>query len=98
MGKSQRLALVLGTAVLLAGFYFTLDKLRVTVERHMTDRFTQAIDQLGNDKLEIRLGGIYALERMAATSEKDHWKIMEVLTAYVREHAPRRAAGTPAYR
>ncbi|TLY24243.1 MAG: pentapeptide repeat-containing protein [Nitrospirae bacterium] len=88
MGKSQRLALVLGTAVLLAGFYFTLDKLRVTVERHMTDRFTQAIDQLGNDKLEIRLGGIYALERMAATSEKDHWKIMEVLTAYVREHAP----------
>lgn len=86
MGKSRVLALVLGTAVLLAGFYLTLDKLRVTVERHMTDRFTQAIDQLGNDNLEIRLGGIYALERMAATSEKDHWKIMEVLTAYVREH------------
>ena len=86
MGKSQPLALVLGSAVLLAGFYFTLDKLRVTVERHMTDRFTQAIDQLGNDNLEIRLGGIYALERMAATSEKDHWKIMEVLTTYIREH------------
>lgn len=86
MGKSQRLALVLGSAVLLAGFYFTLDKLRVTVERHMTDRFTQAIDQLGKDNLEIRLGGIYALERMAATSEQDHSKIMEVLTAYVREH------------
>ena len=87
MGQSRVLALFLGSAALLAGFYFTLDKLRVTVERHMTDRFVQAIDQLGKDNLEIRLGGIYALERMAATSEKDHWTIMEVLTAYLREHA-----------
>jgi hypothetical protein len=33
------------------------------------------------------LGGIYALERIARDSEKDHWTIIEVLTAYVREHA-----------
>jgi Pentapeptide repeats (8 copies) len=38
--------------------------------------------------LELRLGGIYALERIARDSERDHWPIMEVLTAYVREHAP----------
>ena len=37
--------------------------------------------------MAIRLGGIYALERIAKDSEKDHGPIMEVLTAYVREKA-----------
>jgi hypothetical protein len=66
----------------------------LTREGQVTERFTKAIDQLGavNDKgekqLEIRLGGIYALERIARDSERDHWPIMEVLTAYVRETAP----------
>lgn len=64
---------------------------RLTQEGQITDRFTKAITQLGDkDKLEVRLGGIYALERIANDSEKDHWTIMEVLTAYVRENAPRR--------
>src|SRR4051812_16470855 len=34
--------------------------------------------------LEVRLGAIYALERIARDSERDHWPIMEVLCAYVR--------------
>ena len=51
--------------------------------------FTKAIEQLGEkDHLMIRLGGIYALERIARDSDKDHWPIMEVLTAYVRDTAP----------
>jgi Pentapeptide repeats (8 copies) len=37
---------------------------------------------------EIRVGGIYALERIARESEKDHWPIMEILSAYVRQNAP----------
>lgn len=37
--------------------------------------------------LAIRLGGIYALERIARDSERDHSTIMEVLTAFVRQHA-----------
>jgi Pentapeptide repeats (8 copies) len=62
-----------------------------TREGQITDRFTKAIAQLGEagpEKLAIRLGGIYALERIAKDSERDHWPIMEILTAYVREHAP----------
>jgi hypothetical protein len=62
-----------------------------TREGQITDRFTKAITQLGEaepEKLAIRLGGIYALERIAKDSERDHWPIMEILTAYVREHAP----------
>jgi hypothetical protein len=34
--------------------------------------------------LEVRLGAIYALERIARDSERDHWPILEVLCAYIR--------------
>jgi uncharacterized protein YjbI with pentapeptide repeats len=54
----------------------------------ITERFTKAIEQLGSDNISIRLGGIYALERIAKDSERDHWTIMEVLSAFVRENAP----------
>ena len=66
------------------------DNVRVAEEGQITERFTRAIQQLGDDEnMAIRLGGIYALERIAKDSEKDHGPIMEVLTAYVREKAPR---------
>jgi uncharacterized protein YjbI with pentapeptide repeats len=35
------------------------------------------------------LGGIYALEQLARTSPRDQPAIVEVLSAFVREHAPR---------
>lgn len=57
-------------------------------ERRITESFAKAIEQLSSDKLETRLGGIYTLERIARESEREYWPIMEVLTAYVREHAP----------
>lgn len=54
---------------------------------HITDRFTKAVEQLGSEKMAVRLGGIYALERLSRDSPEDHWTIMEVLTAYVRDNA-----------
>jgi hypothetical protein len=60
----------------------------VAQEGQITERFTRAVEQLGSEKMEIRLGGIYALERIARDSEKDHWTVMEVLSAFVRENAP----------
>lgn len=50
----------------------------------LIEQLRGAVDQLGNEKLEIRLGGIYALEKISNESEKDYWPIMEILTAYVR--------------
>ncbi|MHB8069971.1 MAG: pentapeptide repeat-containing protein [Desulfobaccales bacterium] len=63
------------------------DQAEVTREQQLTDLYVKAIEQLGSEKLQIRLGGIYALERIARESAKDHWPIMEVLTAYLREHS-----------
>jgi len=63
----------------------------LTREGQITDRFTKAIGQLGEtgkDKTSVRLGGIYALERISRESEGDHIPIMEILVSYVTEHAP----------
>jgi hypothetical protein len=61
------------------------NNLKVSQDCQITERFTRAIDQLGNEKIEIRLGGIYALERISNESEKDYWPIMKILAAYIRE-------------
>ena len=54
-------------------------------EAQVTDRYTKAIGQLGDAQLAIRLGGIYALERIAVDSPRDHRTVVEVLSAYVRD-------------
>src|SRR5215208_1920659 len=54
------------------------EDLRQAEQGQITERFTRAIDQLGSEKLEIRLGGIYALERIAKDSPRDHLQILEV--------------------
>jgi uncharacterized protein YjbI with pentapeptide repeats len=57
-------------------------------DKQITERFAKAIEQLASEKIEVRLGAIYTLERIARDSKKDQWTIMEVLTAFVRENAP----------
>lgn len=82
------LAQIIGGTVLLFGLYLTWKNIEVAQEGKLTDRFSKAIELLGNDNLDVRLGGIYALERIARDSQTDHWTVMEVLTAFVREHSP----------
>jgi hypothetical protein len=65
--------------------------LQVTEQGQITERYTKAVEQLGSDKLDVRLGGIYALERIAADSERDHPTVVEVLSAFVREHSAPKA-------
>lgn len=91
------IAQIVGGLALLSGLYFTYlnvrtaqDNLRITEEGKLTERFSKAVELLGSDKLDVRLGGIYALERIARDSQKDHWAVMEVLTAFVRENSHRK--------
>jgi len=83
----KNLTQVFGGAFLLAGLYFTWRNLYLAKEGQVTERFNSAIDHLGDERLEIRLGGIYALARIATDSSKDHWSVMQVLCAYVRNRA-----------
>jgi hypothetical protein len=79
--------LTLGAGVLVAGaLLFTARNFTLSREGQVTDRYTKAIEQLGSEKLDVRIGGIYALERVARDSPRDHPTVMEVLAAFVREH------------
>ncbi len=55
----------------------------------ITDRISKATDGLGKrdekgDMLEVRLGALYALERIAQDSLRDHIRIMKIICAYIR--------------
>jgi Pentapeptide repeats (8 copies) len=85
----------LGGLALLLGAFYTYQQVQtgrrqlyVAQQGQVTERFTRAIDQLGNENLDVRLGGIYALERIARDSPDDQATIAEILTAYIRTHAP----------
>ena len=62
---------------------------RLTQEANLAERFALAVEQLVSERLPVRLGAIFSLERLANDSEREHWTVMEVLAAYVRERAPR---------
>jgi hypothetical protein len=86
---STRTGLIAGLAGLaaLGGLAFTARTYRLTAQGQITDRYTKAIEQLGSDTLDVRLGGVYALERIAKDSKRDHPTVVEVLSAFVREHS-----------
>jgi hypothetical protein len=74
----------------------TQENLRLAREGQIAERFTRAIDQLGkmeNEKkvLEVRLGAIYALERIASESDELYWPSLEILAAYVRHNAAKKS-------
>jgi hypothetical protein len=72
----------------------------ISSERHITERFVRVMELLGDEKLEVRLGGIYALERIARDSPNDQTAVTEVFATYIREHATwnREAATAPRLR
>ena len=87
--------LTLGAGLFAAGallftarnFILSRRTFELTEQSQVTDRYTKAIEQLGSDKLDVRIGGIYALERIARDSARDHPTVMEVLSAFIREHS-----------
>jgi uncharacterized protein YjbI with pentapeptide repeats len=66
----------------------TQQQLKVSEDQQIAERFTRAIEQLGSASLDVRVGGIYALERIAGDSARDNGVIVEVLTALIRERVP----------
>ncbi len=85
---------LLGGSAIVVGAAFTWKQIKETQKRNTNDLFAKAIEHLGacdahgQPALEIRLGGIFALERIARHSKEFHWPIMEILTGYVRHNSP----------
>ncbi|HWM06091.1 MAG TPA: pentapeptide repeat-containing protein [Actinophytocola sp.] len=53
-------------------------------ERRITELYTRAADQLGNDRAPVRLAGLYALERLGVATESQRQAVANVLCAYLR--------------
>lgn len=53
-------------------------------DKLFTERYTQAVAQLGIPAAAVRLGGVYALARIADDSERDRPTCIKVLCAYLR--------------
>jgi hypothetical protein len=81
----------IGGLLFLATAFFTYQQLKVSRDNHTTEQFTKAIDHLGSERMDVRVGGIYALERIARASRdgRERGPVLEILSTYVREHAPK---------
>lgn len=65
----------------------TEEELRLSRQGRLTERMTQAIGQLGSTDPAVRVGGAYALGRIADESPDDRDPIRQILAAYVRDQA-----------
>jgi len=87
----------LSVLLVAAGLFYTNAANRaqqeLTERGQVTDRISKAVDQVGSDKLDVRLGGMYALERLMRESPGDQPNLVAVLCAYVRLHATASPAG-----
>ncbi len=85
---------LLGLGILVGAVYaarrFELSRSEHALERDKTTSsdYAKAVEMLASDRMAERLGGIYALGRIAQSSPRDHWTIIQVLTAWLRDESP----------
>lgn len=63
----------------------------------ITDRFIRAVEQLGNSNAQVRIGAVFALERIAIESPADRPHIVSTLAALVRDCLPASAVRDGGY-
>jgi hypothetical protein len=69
----------------------------LTRSSQITQNLTKAIDQLGSDNKGVRIGGIYALERIARESKQDRPQIASTLTTFIQDSQPAAAVREKSY-
>jgi hypothetical protein len=100
----KSIAQFFGGTVMLIAAGFTYYQAQLTWKASSDQLISQQVSkgfellgQAGNDKVVVRLGGIYALEGVMNTSEQYHQPVLEALCAFVREGAKADIAeGAPA--
>ncbi|WP_162907878.1 pentapeptide repeat-containing protein [Allorhizocola rhizosphaerae] len=74
--------------VIIMGAIATWRQVHISRDVHVTQQFSHAVDQIGDDKLDVRIGGLYALERIARTTPDERVTIMFMLGAFIRHRSP----------
>lgn len=78
--------------------YTAYRQVNVAEQGLFTERFSRAAEHLGSKQLPVRLGGIYALWRLAGDSTaRDTKAVIDILCAFVRNppHEPAELASVP---
>jgi pentapeptide repeat protein len=82
--------LVVGAGLIVTNNY-NREQQQLALQGQITDRFTKAVEQLGQpgpQKIDVRLGAIYALQGIMRDSANDQPAVVDILSAFVRVHAP----------
>ena len=92
--ERKTLATMIGGLAIAISLYSTMMTLYLAQEGQITDRYNKAVELLGavggngHPQVEVRLGGIYALARIARDSKNDRRTVDDVLSAYLRQNSP----------
>jgi hypothetical protein len=99
---------ILAAPAALWAIFVAIQQIVISRENHFTALFSKSIEQLGtrpvagdtdhspqtlSRSFDVRIAGIYGLDRVARDSNRDHWPIMEILCRYVRQNHPAAKAG-----
>ncbi len=100
VGMIAALGGLLSIPLLIMNAFHAERRTRASEESYLTDRIAQAVEKLGSERivwrdnkqssepnLEVRMGALYLLERIAKDSPRDHVPIAETICAYIRENA-----------
>jgi uncharacterized protein YjbI with pentapeptide repeats len=74
-----------------------VEQYRLSERGQTTERFARAIEQLGSTNVDVRIGSVYTLERLARDSGEDHPAIMEILSSFVCRKTTEEAGALPAH-
>jgi hypothetical protein len=75
--------------LLLVGAYFTWQENQATKEKNLAEEFSQSVENLTGEKGPgVQLAGIYALEKIAVSSDRDREPVIDILSNLIRDEAP----------
>ncbi|MEU1470951.1 pentapeptide repeat-containing protein [Streptomyces sp. NPDC005761] len=77
-----------GGLAVLGGLVYTARGYALSRQGHITERYASAVSQLSSEHLDARLGGVFALQRLASDSSQDETSIAQVLSSFVVRRRP----------
>ncbi|MER5459056.1 pentapeptide repeat-containing protein [Micromonospora sp. NPDC002389] len=66
------------------------DELRLFEQGQANERYSRGVEHLGSESLDVRIGGILALEQFANDVPTRAASVREILNSFISVHAPRR--------
>lgn len=83
-GVGAACALLLAFRRQLHSEYVARDTTFDAAQRRITELYAKAVEQIGHDRPAVRLGGLYALERLGQIDINHRQTVIDVICAYLR--------------